>query len=1202
MKTNKLIGILLFFLLSIFGYAATAPTINSFSVSESGSGEGKVKVYLNLSSSSSLTRVRAHCSTSSLVSTSSSYYYTYKDGSRSTGSQYIYLTNANWRGKQVYCKAEVEAGSGNKASYTIKNVQLSASKPTINSFSVSESGSGEGKVKVYLNLSSSSSLTRVRAHCSTSSLVSTSSYYMYKDGSNSTGTQYIYLNNPNWIGKRVYCKAEVEAGSGNKADFTIKNVSLSAQDNIANFLNFLNQDNLIKKMNLGSNLNDHLSRSDSVVLIDRMRVLVKSSAEKNMEAYYNPFADVPGNAEYLPSLARLAYYRSKSFNVNPIDKYNSLFNPMRHMTRQEFLKIAMSAFDIEYKSYDLQSKYSDVSDINSDFLDYFKTATYWGIISGNSSTADANGKVKVLPNDKISIQEALWILARIQEKFGNNYPFDVNSYDSPDSLDISKLFHKTIGYEYEPRYYKPDATPIDISSISKSKSGNYYVLTVNSSIDTGNGASDYYWWNTDKGYFKEVGTNGNFKTVHFYPLSTEPNSAYHIKVSGGDNLGYVDHATITIGTDEFDYPEERKKVDIEQYVQSNLEDMEFGTNLVANKLFTIKLSNVSIKKAGIELGVDQVDVKMEYGSKSFTLFHGTPSNKKVNFIVPDYPELYGKTNVTMKVELYSQAEKLSKSKPFTYIPQFVVRGKVYNAISGNKVTDVIIGGKSISLDENGEFYYVLEGNREVNGLEVRTKQNSQQNHFDVTHVDLTYASPSKYVVLAGEDVRPSLNLMVSPYRVPSNKSVRFTLTSDKVIPLDAAIDLEDSSCGNPVGLGSTNVEITCTTASSDSIKHILMSVNSAALYGDGLVRTIVVDKALNNVNDIDTVKEQLTITNYATENIYLPTQMLGVSISWSSNKTNVISNTGVVTQQNSEQQVILTATLRKDGVSAIKTFTVTVPAKTTTVVDTDNDGIPDSTDPDDDNDGILDVDEIRYGLDPLNPADANYDADGDGVSNIDEIRVGTDPRGEIQHEVRISSVSPLNATVGEIQNYTIYGQNLPQTIVGNIEGSVTHCSYVSGGGNSITIACRADVVGHKKFYLKEVSGGTVILGSSSIYVDVTKEEVPVPTRVELGSIDDVVLPKNGASKYINLNIINTSNEQEVITTSSSNNDLVVASETNPMEITPVHNAQGHATISVTVSADGKHDTEKFTAYVGEKPKRFAPIVNDGIVIMVPLPN
>ena len=70
-------------------------------------------------------------------------------------------------------------------------------------------------------------------------------------------------------------------------------------------------------------------------------------------------------------------------------------------------------------------------------------------------------------------------------------------------------------------------------------------------------------------------------------------------------------------------------------------------------------------------------------------------------------------------------------------------------------------------------------------------------------------------------------------------------------------------------------------------------------------------------------------------------------------------------------------------------------------VDTDEDGIVDGdetgihgTNPaaaDSDGDGMTDGWELRYGLDPLNPADAGIDTDGDGFSNLDEFEGGTDP-------------------------------------------------------------------------------------------------------------------------------------------------------------------------------------------------------------------
>lgn len=57
-------------------------------------------------------------------------------------------------------------------------------------------------------------------------------------------------------------------------------------------------------------------------------------------------------------------------------------------------------------------------------------------------------------------------------------------------------------------------------------------------------------------------------------------------------------------------------------------------------------------------------------------------------------------------------------------------------------------------------------------------------------------------------------------------------------------------------------------------------------------------------------------------------------------------------------------------------------------VNTDGDGIPDSTDTDDDGDGMTDVYEVDNGLDPL-VNDAAGDKDADGLTNLEEFNLGT---------------------------------------------------------------------------------------------------------------------------------------------------------------------------------------------------------------------
>ena len=55
-------------------------------------------------------------------------------------------------------------------------------------------------------------------------------------------------------------------------------------------------------------------------------------------------------------------------------------------------------------------------------------------------------------------------------------------------------------------------------------------------------------------------------------------------------------------------------------------------------------------------------------------------------------------------------------------------------------------------------------------------------------------------------------------------------------------------------------------------------------------------------------------------------------------------------------------------------------------VDTDGDGVPDSTDLDDDNDGLSDLDEDIFGTNPL-----LADTDGDGLDDGTEVAQGRDP-------------------------------------------------------------------------------------------------------------------------------------------------------------------------------------------------------------------
>lgn len=85
---------------------------------------------------------------------------------------------------------------------------------------------------------------------------------------------------------------------------------------------------------------------------------------------------------------------------------------------------------------------------------------------------------------------------------------------------------------------------------------------------------------------------------------------------------------------------------------------------------------------------------------------------------------------------------------------------------------------------------------------------------------------------------------------------------------------------------------------------------------------------------------------------------------------------------------------RDDGPAANYSYDVVSNHITNAVTnspDTDGDQIANFVDLDDDGDQLPDTWELQYGLDPLNPADANSDTDGDGQTALQEFLAGTNP-------------------------------------------------------------------------------------------------------------------------------------------------------------------------------------------------------------------
>ena len=68
---------------------------------------------------------------------------------------------------------------------------------------------------------------------------------------------------------------------------------------------------------------------------------------------------------------------------------------------------------------------------------------------------------------------------------------------------------------------------------------------------------------------------------------------------------------------------------------------------------------------------------------------------------------------------------------------------------------------------------------------------------------------------------------------------------------------------------------------------------------------------------------------------------------------------------------------------------------------------------DSDNDGMPDEWEVKMGLNPRDPADAELDADGDGFTNLEEFQAKTDPKSKLSHPDYLDSLElrlPLQET------------------------------------------------------------------------------------------------------------------------------------------------------------------------------------------------
>ena len=520
---------------------------------------------------------------------------------------------------------------------------------------------------------------------------------------------------------------------------------------------FIHYDPRVATILKSVNKNAPVSRAEAVIMMEKF-LSNKSTAFKNydMSEYYLTFADADVNADYHSSLLKLSYYEGDNDNITPISKENSLFRPLDKVSRQEFIAIVVQGLDLAIlDNRDYLSEFKDTNDLANVApwaWKYFNTAVEKGLMNGNRIDIN-NPLLEATAN--LSVFEAMVILKNANNILAGNFLHTEAKFQSPDSLDVSKLLFNQIGYEYMPRYYENSANPIDITSITESTASadfcgkdNSIVLTANTTTDAAQASkvSEYYWWNTNAGYFREYNGSSNFKKVCFYPATVEPVNGYKIVVNGGDNIGYVDSLTYT-----------SLNAAVIHANDSDSDKVSFVNNLSftnesymrANSAYSVTI-NGSFSKAGTEVGLENITISLIDGANKSILFKGQAINSKATFIVPDISTLYGK-DISLEITVNTQNAKVTRTlSTVRYLPIFSVKGKVYNTSETDKATYVTIGSTKVYLDENGEFYHILDFNSEASSLSVAV-ESSTKNSFETLDVNLTYENSQRFLVFVGEN-------------------------------------------------------------------------------------------------------------------------------------------------------------------------------------------------------------------------------------------------------------------------------------------------------------------------------------------------------------------------------------------------------------------------------------------------------------------
>jgi len=584
-------------------------------------------------------------------------------------------------------------------------------------------------------------------------------------GDNSELSSYTYPSSTSSYTKEfchTYSDANDYTWSATVYDHTNKNESISKEvsisestgDELTDAINFLsNNEPQIAEILSSENIDAGLSRSEAVAVLDTFLYKTVPSFKIDTSSLLNTFADVAYDEWYLSSLLRLSYYHGIRDNT-VLTKENSNFRPFDKVSRQEFVSIVIKGLNIPIETGTAYIEDFDDFDDNSVWADwakpYFNTAVKHGLIIGNNNY--------LYPEQALTIKESVYIISRANRVFSGNFTHSESGFYDSSHVELFQYLTKSVGASYVPEYYLRDLSGIDITSVSSSvisgssalescgSESNVIQLSVNSTIENDDRVEDYYWWQSDNGYFRQYGNDTTYKSVCFFP-SESVSTEYNITVQGSDNIGYSDQYSFNVDGSLFNYD----LTNTSELVFTSIVLANMQTNIRAAKPYILDFSQTVVTKGNVNYSLENVDVTMKLPNGDHHLIYsGHLSQSKANFSVPKLEDVYGE-NIDLIIN--ARVGEISQTKTVTlnYIPVFSVQGRVFDADDNAKVNAVNINGDSVLLTEDGTFYWELDFSSADNSITIQAESSALTNVFSSTMTNLTFDNPTHFIMLVGEN-------------------------------------------------------------------------------------------------------------------------------------------------------------------------------------------------------------------------------------------------------------------------------------------------------------------------------------------------------------------------------------------------------------------------------------------------------------------